>query len=50
MIGDKREAILKFREAVSLKPDYAEAKDNLRKVLENGAAFDSKAKDRLRAN
>lgn len=31
--GEREEAILQFREAVSLKPDYAEAQENLRKVL-----------------
>ena len=32
--GELDEAVLKFREAVRLKPDYAEARDNLQKVLE----------------
>jgi tetratricopeptide (TPR) repeat protein len=31
--GEKEEAVLKFRAALRLKPDYQEARDNLQKVL-----------------
>jgi Tfp pilus assembly protein PilF len=40
--GEVNEAVLKFREAVRLKPDYAEARDNLRNILESGEAIESK--------
>jgi len=40
--GEKKEAVLKIREALRLKPDYAEARDNLRKILEKGDALESK--------
>ena len=40
--GEKKEAVLKIRAALRLKPDYAEARDNLRKILERGEAFKSK--------
>ena len=32
--GEKEEAVLKIRAALRLKPDYAEARDNLQKILE----------------
>jgi Tfp pilus assembly protein PilF len=40
--GEKEEAVLKIRAALRLKPDYAEARDNLRKILESGEAIESK--------
>jgi len=38
--GEKEEAVLKIRAALRLKPDYAEARDNLRKILESGKAIE----------
>jgi Tfp pilus assembly protein PilF len=38
--GEVNEAVLKIQEAVRLKPDYAEARDNLRKILESGQTFE----------
>ena len=37
--GEKKEAVLKIRAALRLKPDYAEARGNLRNILESGEAF-----------
>ena len=37
--GEKKEAFLKIRAALRLKPDYPEARDNLRKILESGEAI-----------
>lgn len=49
--GEKEEALLNIRTALSLKPDYPEARDNLRKILENGKAFESKhERDRMKAH
>jgi Tfp pilus assembly protein PilF len=38
--GEKEEAVRKIRTALRLKPDYAEARDNLRKILGSGTAFE----------
>ena len=35
-IGEKKEAVLRIREVLRQKPDYPEAQDNLRKILESG--------------
>ena len=40
--GEKEEAVLKIRAALRLKPDYAEARDNLLKIRESGEAIESK--------
>jgi Tfp pilus assembly protein PilF len=48
---EKKEAVLKIRAALRLKPDYQEARDNLRKILGSGEAFESKEEQgRLQAN
>jgi protein O-mannosyl-transferase len=39
--GEKKEAVLKIRAALRLKPDYVEAQDNLRKILESEQTLDS---------
>jgi Tfp pilus assembly protein PilF len=49
--GEKKEAVLNIRAALRLKPDYPEARDNLRKILERGEAFESKLEQgRLQVN
>jgi tetratricopeptide (TPR) repeat protein len=49
--GEKKEAVLNIRAALRLKPDYPEARDNLRKILERGEAFESKEEQgRLQVN
>jgi tetratricopeptide (TPR) repeat protein len=34
--GEREEALRNIREALRIKPDYAEARENLRKILDNG--------------
>ncbi len=49
--GEKEEAVQKIRAAIRLKPDYAEAQDNLRKILEKGDAVEAvPLRDRGRAD
>ena len=49
--GEKKEAVLKISAALRLKPDYTEARDNLRKILENGGTVKSKEdKEGFKAN
>jgi Tfp pilus assembly protein PilF len=49
--GDKEEAIHQIRAALHLKPDYREAQDNLRKILEAEEVFKPKeGKNRLKVN
>jgi Tfp pilus assembly protein PilF len=49
--GEKEEAVLKIRAALRLKPDYAEARDNLRKILESGQNFEpTEEQGRVQAN
>jgi protein O-mannosyl-transferase len=40
--GEVEEALLKIRTALSMKPDYAEASDNLSKILESGKVSGAK--------
>ncbi len=39
--GEAEEAVLKIRAALALKPDYAEARDNLQKILQSGKVLES---------
>ncbi|MCX5823321.1 MAG: tetratricopeptide repeat protein [Deltaproteobacteria bacterium] len=49
--GEKEEAVLKIRAALRLKPDYAEARDNLRKILGRGKDVElTQEQDRVKAN
>jgi Tfp pilus assembly protein PilF len=40
--GEKKEAVLKIHAALRQKPNYPEARDNLRKILESGKVLESK--------